>query len=483
MMATSVYVMQLSSHQEIQILYVDDDPFVTDLTGMCLEREDDRFAVEIATRADEGLQHVNYRLPDCVVSDYDMPGMDGIEFLQAVRAEYPHLPFILYTAKGNEAVASEAITADVTSYLQKQSGTEHYELLAKRIKNAVQSRRKTERAERRKRERQEYETIIKALSDAVYVVDEDGRFRSVNDEFTELVGYSKETIIGSTMSLIKDGNSVERAEHHLGRVLSSDGPETVTFEVTIQPRTGDPTVCEDHMSVLPYDGEEFNGSVGVLRDITERKQYEQQLEAQNERLEEFIVSHDIRNPLSVAGGYLELARGSDEGISLAKAADAIERSQALIDDLLTLAREGGQADEIKPVDLTQVAKESWQTTETAQATLNVDESEIIEADPSRLQELFENLYRNAVEHGNDDVTVRVNGMEDGFYVADTGSGIPESARDEIFEPGYSTADDGTGLGMRIVEEIAKTHGWEVSVTESKEGGARIDITGAQKMSD
>ena len=342
----------------------------------------------------------------------------------------------------------------------------------------------TER-EQRKRELQEYKTVIKALSDAVYVVDEDGRFRYVNEEFTELVGYDRETILGNTPSLIKDGNSVERAEHHLGRLLSSDGPETVTFEVTIQPRTGDPIVCEDHMGVLPYDGEEFDGSVGVLRDVTEHKQYEQELEAQNERLEEFasIVSHDLRNPLAVAEGHLELAKGGNENGHLAKAADAIERSQALIDDLLTLAREGDQVDEVKAVDLGEVAKKSWQTTETAHATLNVDEPEFVEADRGRLRELFENLYRNAVEHGGDDVTVHVGAMEDGFYVSDTGSGIPESARDEVFEAGYSTTDDGTGFGLRIVEQITKAHAWEVSVTESTEGGARFDITGVQKMSD
>ena len=342
----------------------------------------------------------------------------------------------------------------------------------------------TER-ERRKRELQEYETVIETLSDAVYVVDEDGRFRYVNEEFTELVGYDTETIIGNTPSLIKDGNSVERAEYHLGRLLSSNGPETVTFEVTIQPRTGDPIVCEDHMCVLPYDGEEFDGSVGVLRDITEHKQYEQELEAQNERLEEFasIVSHDLRNPLGVAEGHLKLAEGGDENGHPAKALDAIARSQALIDDLLTLAREGDQVDEVEAVDLGELAKKSWQSTETPQATLNVDESELVEADRDRLRELFENLYRNAVEHGGDDVTVHVGAMEDGFCVADTGSGIPESARDEIFEAGYSTADDGTGFGLRIVEQIAKAHGWEVSVTESTEGGARFDITGIRKLSD
>jgi PAS domain S-box-containing protein len=140
--------MQLSFHQEIQILHVDDDPSITDLTGTFLEREDDRFAVETATSADEGLKRINDRPPDCVVSDYNMRGMDGIEFLQAVRGEHPDLPFILFTGKGSEAVASDAISADVTDYLQKQSGPEQYELLANRIQNATQARREARRAER-----------------------------------------------------------------------------------------------------------------------------------------------------------------------------------------------------------------------------------------------------------------------------------------------------------------------------------------------
>ncbi|MFC7116354.1 response regulator [Natronoarchaeum sp. GCM10025703] len=140
--------MPLSSHQDIQILHVDDDPSITDLTGTFLEREDDRFAVQTATSADEGLENINDRPPDCVVSDYNMPGTDGIEFLQAVREEYPDLPFILFTGEGSETVASDAIAAGVTDYLQKGSGTERYELLANRIRNAVRARGEAERADR-----------------------------------------------------------------------------------------------------------------------------------------------------------------------------------------------------------------------------------------------------------------------------------------------------------------------------------------------
>ncbi len=109
-----------SSHRRIRILHVDDEPDFADLAGTFLERDDDRFTVETATSADEGLESVDDRPPDCVVSDYNMPGMNGIEFLQAVRVEYPDLPFILFTGKGSEAVASDAISAGVTDYLSSR---------------------------------------------------------------------------------------------------------------------------------------------------------------------------------------------------------------------------------------------------------------------------------------------------------------------------------------------------------------------------
>ena len=101
----------------------------------------------------------------------------------------------------------------------------------------------------------------------------------------------------------------------------------------------------------------------------------------------------------------------------------------------------------------------------------------LQADATRLRQLLENLFRNSVDHGGEDVTITVGTLADGFYVADDGPGIPEAERDQVFESGYSTNRDGTGFGLAIVEEIAAGHGWEITVTEGVEGGARFEVTG------
>ncbi|TKX78639.1 response regulator, partial [Halorubrum sp. SD626R] len=134
---------------EIRVLHVDDEPDFADLTAAFLERIDDRFTVETVASVAAGLDALDEGpTVDCVVSDYDMPERSGIEFLRAVREDRPHLPFVLFTGKGSETVASEALRAGATDYLQKESGTEQYELLANRVTNAV-SQFRGRRAEQR----------------------------------------------------------------------------------------------------------------------------------------------------------------------------------------------------------------------------------------------------------------------------------------------------------------------------------------------
>jgi len=151
----------------------------------------------------------------------------------------------------------------------------------------------------------------------------------------------------------------------------------------------------------------------------------------------------------------------------------------LIDDLLALAREGETIGDQEPVDLAAVVEESWATVETANATLVTGIDQTVLADESRLKQLFGNLVRNAIEHGNDAVTVAIGELDGGFYLEDDGPGIPENERDEVFDAGYSTSTDGTGFGLAIVREIADAHDWEIAVTESGTGGARFEIIGVE----
>ncbi|MGM0447292.1 MAG: PAS domain-containing protein [Methanobacteriota archaeon] len=583
----------------IDVLHVDDDPSVLDLTEAYLERELDSVAVTSVTDPEAALARLEEVDFDCVVSDYDMPAMDGLEFFDVLRERNRKIPFVLYTGKGSEEIASQALNAGVTGYFQK-GGPEQLRRLANRVDQAIEEHRTKEIADR-------YSTVIEALGYPVYVVDETGEFRFVNEPFAELTGYDREEIVGQTPGFIKDDAAVQEAEDRLGTILSDDGPDVQHFGVDIVPKEGEPIPCRDHMAALPYEGDSFDGSVGILRtvgdererreeletktraldeapvgititdpeqadnpmvyvndrfvemtgygreesigvncrflqgpdteeasvralreavdaeestsvellnyrkdgtefwnrvsiapisdadgtvthwvgfqeDITAFKDREAALERQNDRLDSFasIVSHDLRNPLNVAQGRVELAReASDDTESLDAALDALDRMESIVERTLTLAREGETVGDPEPVDLAGVVADSWSTVDTGSADLSVETDREVLADPDRLRNLFENLMRNAVDHVGPDVSIRVGDLSDGFFVEDNGPGIDPAVADSLFEPGESGAAGNTGFGLAIVKEIATAHGWTVEATTGDDGGARFEIRGIE----
>jgi PAS domain S-box-containing protein len=741
----------------IRVLHVDDEPDLSELTATYLEQLDERFTVETADGASEGLAKIDGGEFDCVVSDYDMPEQNGIEFLQSVRETYPDLPFVLFTGKGSEEVASDAISAGVTDYLQKQTGTEQYELLANRITTAVGQYRAEHELERqsdlfsktqdlanvggwewypqreegyyseqvfeiygvddregsnpeddlqefyhpedrdavreafrravgegqpydvearlidangeekwvrtrgdpkfedgrvvrvrgtlrditerkeRTQELQRYERIVEASGDAIYALDTEGCITMVNDTHVEWSGYPREELIGAHVSEFMPAEDVERGAEIISEILSDPEKTRGRFEMRGVRPEGDVRRYENNMAVITDEDGSFAGSVGIIRDITDRKRREQALEElneatrefidaadkesvaeaavetaqsalgmeisglwlyeesadalspvahtdaaeaklgespsytgdeslswrafqtgemrvvenldgaqrlynpetdleseiivplgdhgvmnlattessgfsdsdvslaqilgnsveaalssadreqrlrrrreevdeQNERLSEFVgvVSHDLRKPLTVADGHLELADEHDEHVAAAR--DAISRGQALIDDLLTLAQQA-EVDETEPVSLPSLLERCWEPIDGHEATLTVESERPVMADRRQLEQLLANLLRNAVDHGGPDVTIRVGALADGFYVEDDGPGVPETHRSEVFEAGYSTAEEGTGFGLRIVEQVADAHGWDITLTEGADGGARFEITG------
>jgi PAS domain S-box-containing protein len=705
------------------VLHVDDEPDFAELTAEYLRREDDRFSVETAMSANEGLDRLNNGEFDCIVSDYDMPGQNGIEFLETVQREYPGLPFIVFTGKGSEQVASEAISKGATDYLQKKSETDQYRLLANRINNAVSQYR----SEARLREtKEEYATVFEsALTGLLLVnINSDGfRYQRCNPRAEELIGRDRTEIVGHTPCEVlgpEDGRKVRGAYRkcvETGQPVEYTATLTLSAGQVLRPGKVTPVVTDSGMEQLvvsfyditderrrqeqldrkndlfkraqesanvgaweydiqqdqtiwtdqvydiynhrrdqPPDNEElielhhpddrpllreaFQNAVengepydlelrlqltdgetrwvrtrgqpqtedgeqvrirGAIQDITESKrriketkqlkrQYQalaesipngavflfddalqyvrargteleavglspdqiegtgphdvfpeeladelaeyftealngnsntftqglgeqtyrnrvapvqdggdvtygialaqnvteqaerkQKLKAQNERLERFasVVSHDLRNPLQVADSRLELLRDDCESEHIDNIAEALERMDALIEDLLTLSRQGEPVGETEVAALAEVVEACWQTVETGEAVVNIDVDRRVKTDPNRLAQLLENLFRNAVEHNSGEVTITVGKLEDGFYVEDDGTGIPEDERNNVFNTGYSTTRDGTGFGLSIVEEVVDAHGWDIRATDGVNGGARFEVTGVE----
>ncbi|MFC6758170.1 MULTISPECIES: response regulator [Haloarcula] len=470
----------------IRVLHVDDDPDFRELTAELLERENDRITVTTAPGPEAGRERLESAEFDCVVSDFDMPGESGIAFLETVRADYPDLPFILFTGKGSEEVASDAISAGVTDYLQKAIGSEQYELLAKRIATAVDQYRTARELERQNDLFEKAESIgnvgaweYDLVTDTSYVSDEVLRIHGL--------GIDEHLTPEETIEYFHPEDRGELRTAFRGAI--EDGR---SYDLELRMRDADGT---QHWVRTRGEPQSEDGEIvrvrGILQDITEQKRREKKLERQNARLEEFahVVSHDIRNPLQVASGKLEIARQTKDPAAFTQAEDALARIETIIENILTLARHGRTVDETEPVQLRDIAREAWETVETEGLTLSFDTEVELAADSDRLRQLLENLFANTVEHGGGAETIRIGEIQPlytatrtsgdtttGFYVADDGGGIPEDIREEVFDSGFTTAAESTGFGLAIVAQIAEAHGWDVTVTDSHEGGARFEFT-------
>ncbi|MGM0372372.1 MAG: PAS domain-containing sensor histidine kinase, partial [Halobacteriota archaeon] len=330
--------------------------------------------------------------------------------------------------------------------------------------------------DRRERQR-ELETVLERMNDAVFVHGADGPFMFVNQAACDRYGYS-EAELGSMTPM--DLDVPGEAEHVEERIETVTREGEYVFETEHRTASGETFPAEVSASRITFRGEP--AVLSIVRDVTERKAQADRLREQNDRLEEFasVVSHDLRNPLNVAQGRIELARETGSTDHLTAAKDGIDRSLELIEDMLALARAGEGASEEEPVSLTDLAATCWTQVDTDPATLTVEATGTVLADRSRFRQLLENLFRNAVEHGGDAVTVTVGDLEDGFYVADDGAGIPAEERTVVFETGHSGPESGNGLGLSIVTQIADAHGWELAVTESETGGARFEFRGVSR---
>ncbi|RLM42012.1 PAS domain-containing protein [Haloarcula sp. Atlit-47R] len=312
------------------------------------------------------------------------------------------------------------------------------------------------------------DNLFDAVEDPIVVINGQYLILDSNAQFDNIVRHPSDTVVGEKLVDV-----VPELEQ-----LFIEGTEPEVSE-DIEIERGETTrIYDARSSPLVPTNQERLGWLVVFRDITPRKVAEQQLIQERDRLDEFasMVSHDLRNPLNVAHGNVELALQETGNEHLEHAQQAISRMDELIDDMLVLAREGQSIGEKSLISAEAVVSESWGTVDAPDASLVIEGPlPELRADKGRVRQLLENLFRNAVEHSEGSVTITVGSDENGFFVADDGPGIPPDERESVFEPGYSTNRNGTGFGLAIVEQIAKAHDWSLTIEESRSNGASFHI--------
>ena len=354
--------------------------------------------------------------------------------------------------------------------------------------------------------------VLYTVEDAIFLVDvvhsDDGdvgfEFERLSPSYERQTGITTADVQGRTpRNVFGDEQGAELEANYL-RCVTAGEPISYQEELPVeegarfwQTRLA-PVVTDDEITRL----------IGITRNVTDRVKRVRRLRQQNERLEEFasVISHDLRNPLNVAQGRATLLAEQADNDHLDPLIQALSRMEAIVEDTLTLARQGETIDETEPVTLTDLVGKCWATVDTENATIEIVDEMTFQGDPGRLQHVFENLFRNSVEHGstgdrtraNDsaehestsnrappddpaehresDVTIRVGRCdEQGLYVEDDGPGIPADKREDVLEPGHSSSRGGTGFGLTIVKRIVEAHGWELYVTEGTDGGARFEF--------
>jgi len=325
-----------------------------------------------------------------------------------------------------------------------------------------------------------HERVFHTLDDPVFVVTTSNRVLDANHAARELADTDGDPLEGHDLSEILPEPLLDGGE--LDPAL--DGAMECVIEVDGVPRQYIARLRGTESASQDYP----RGCILSLTDITLQKTQQESLEAKNEQLERLagVVSHDLATPLATGESLLHLIEADlnspSPGIqqSLADLEAVHDRLRAFAAGLPALARESTDVKTPSDCDLETVARAAWGVVDTGSLELAVESTCQLAADSSRLQQAFENLFVNSVQHAaigeSGATTVRIGRLDsdDGFYIEDDGPGIPADRREDLLAFGVSTGG-GSGYGLAIVRTIVEAHGWSLSISDGETGGARFEV--------
>ncbi len=464
----------------ISILYVDDEP---ELLGLCktfLERGGE-FSITPMVSAQEGLDSLRSSPYDAIISDYQMPDIDGLEFLKRVRALDEDIPFILFTGRGREEVVIEAINNGVDFYLQKGGDPKsQFAELGHKIKKAVESR---QAANALRMENEKNRGLMDHASDAIFIADAaTGMLIDANRKAQDLIGKSLDEI-----------RTMHQADLHPADLKglypdvvmqhARDGTPLQTEIIANHERHHIPVIAS--ATIIDLGGRRC--LMEIFHDISDIKMAQDALQLANRKLNLLaeITRHDIRNKLTVMGGYLDLLKErpseSQHSMYVRKMKDTVN----IIGENIEFTRLYQNLGIVAP---------AWQNVHEVffKACTHVDIRKIriqsdvegyeIFADPL-LERVFYNLVENAVLHGHRTSVVRISGAETAagsltLSIEDDGVGVPAADKSRIFSKGFGK---NTGLGLFLVMEILSITGITIRENGDYQHGARFEMQVPKEM--
>ncbi|MCJ7635266.1 PAS domain S-box protein, partial [Candidatus Bathyarchaeota archaeon] len=266
----------LDLSEKIRVLHVDDESGLLKIAKQCLEMEGS-FQVDSALSVEEALGKLEKEKYDIVVSDYQMPGKDGLDFLKTLRRKGNMIPFIMFTGKGREEVAIKALNMGANQYLSKTGETEAvYTELAHSITELARVRK----AEERLRDSEEkFRNIVENSLDVIMLTRPDGVISYMSPACSRVLGYDPEDLVGKQPWIIHPEDLEKVRNAHFQALKGGKGSN---LEYRVITKTGEERWISHSWSTA-MEGGRIKLVVSVIRDIGNRKKAEDEIRGSEEK--------------------------------------------------------------------------------------------------------------------------------------------------------------------------------------------------------
>ena len=460
----------------LRVIYVDDEPDLLNIGKLFLERSGD-FTVTTAMSGPEAIRLLEQEQFDAIISDYQMPDMDGIQFLVEVRTRFGPIPFILFTGRGREEVVIQAINRGADFYIRKGGNPQaQFAELANQIRQ-VTSLKRAEKALKESEEK--YRQLVELAKEGIWAIDVGYNTTYINPRMAEMLQYTVEEMQGLPLVSFMDGAGKkffeEKMDHRRQGIAEEHPFEFIT-------KGGNRIYVTISTSPLTDDKGLYQGAIAVISDITECRRAEEALREAHKKLNLLfdISRQDINRQLSVLTENLRIFQRKQPDTAHDEYLQKISGAVRSISGLVRFAAQYEQigVNESVWLECRTLAGNAAKQAPIRTVMVNNGLPAGIEmfADPL-VARVFINLMENAARFGGKITTIRFTAGESGedylVVCEDDGVGIPASEKEKIFDRGFGK---NTGMGLFLTREILSMTGITIKETGEPGKGARFEIT-------